>query len=107
MKEVVAAVHGAGGLAILAHPGDRLPADEWEAHLLRLVQWGLDGVECYYPAHDPAYTRACRAFCDTYGLCVTAGCDDHGGFAERVGDVHYTLGALSVDTDMLRLGKLI
>jgi len=107
MEEVTAAIHGAGGLAILAHPGERLPAGELGVHLRHLIDRGIDGLECYYPAHDPQFTRACLDFCHANGLCITAGSDDHGGFAERIGSVRYALGEMRADAGLLRLGKLL
>ena len=107
VEEITAAVHGAGGLAILAHPGEMLPKDELNTHLLRLAGLGIDGVECYYPAHSASVTRVCLNFCHAHGLCITAGSDDHGGFTEWVEGVHYGLGTLRVDVDALRLGKFI
>lgn len=105
--DVAAIIHGTGGLAILAHPGERLPSGELNVHLRQLIGQGLDGVECYYPAHDPAFTRACLDFCHAHDLCVTAGSDDHGRFTERIGAVRYALGELRVETGLLRLGNLV
>jgi len=107
VEEVTAAVHGAGGLAILAHPGNLLPADAFDMHLRQLAERGIDGVECYYPFHSPPVTRACLGFCHAHGLCITAGSDDHGGFTEWVDGVHYALGEVRVDAGVLRLGRLI
>jgi len=107
VEEVTGAIHASGGLAILAHPGDRLPEEGLIAHLRKLTERGIDGVECHYPAHKPATLRACLDFCSAHGLCVTAGSDDHGGFAEWVDGVHYALGEVRVDAGALRLGKLL
>ncbi|MCL2811111.1 MAG: PHP domain-containing protein [Clostridia bacterium] len=107
VEKITAAVHTAGGLAILAHPGEMLPKDELNTHLFRLAGLGIDGMECYYPAHSAAVLRTCLNFCHAHGLCITAGSDDHGGFTEWVGGVHYAMGALRVDTGALRLGGLL
>ena len=48
VKKLIAAIHAAGGLAVLAHP-----ACYWAISLERLVKklisYGLDGIEVYYP----------------------------------------------------------
>ena len=48
VKKLIAAIHAAGGIAVLAHP-----ACYWAISLERLVKklisYGLDGIEVYYP----------------------------------------------------------
>lgn len=48
VKKLIAAIHAAGGIAVLAHP-----ACYWAINLERLVKklisYGLDGIEVYYP----------------------------------------------------------
>ncbi len=106
VEEVARLIHEAGGVAILAHPGDRLPAEGLLSHVERLTALGIDGVECYYPAHSTELIQALIAFCIARGLCITAGGDDHGSFAEYTEGVHYALGELRVDTRLLRLAGL-
>jgi predicted metal-dependent phosphoesterase TrpH len=50
--EAIAAIRGAGGLAVLAHPG-RLHD---ESVIAELVEAGLDGLEVFYPSHGPGRT---------------------------------------------------
>ncbi|MGI8557731.1 MAG: PHP domain-containing protein [Solirubrobacteraceae bacterium] len=72
-------IHGAGGLAVWAHPF-------WDIHetpaalaaLGRFAEDGLDGVECFYPAHSEAQTRALHARAQELGLLCTGSGDFHG-----------------------------
>ena len=72
--EVVRAIHDAGGLASLAHPGLTRRDDA-------IAAWagdGLDAIEAYHSEHSPAdaarYVERARAL----GLLVTGGSDFHG-----------------------------
>lgn len=75
--EAIALVRGAGGVAVLAHPG-LLPAP-WRLRLVReLAALGLDGVEVEHPRHDSATRHALRELARELGLVVTGGSDFHG-----------------------------
>ncbi|MBI3998498.1 MAG: PHP domain-containing protein, partial [Armatimonadetes bacterium] len=71
--DAVRVIRAAGGLAVLAHPGwarnDTMISD--------LVAAGLDGIEVYYPDHDPATVRHYAAVAARHGLLVTGGTDFH------------------------------
>jgi predicted metal-dependent phosphoesterase TrpH len=81
--QVVASIHAAGGMAVLAHPARyrRSPEDliAAAAHI------GIDGVETYY-AYDnpnpwrtsPRQTEQVQRLSSTYGLLNTCGTDTHG-----------------------------
>ena len=76
----IAAIHAAGGLAIVAHPIQlRCPN---RLHLERVVrehvESGLDGIEAYHSDHSPEFTRICLDLARRLGLCVTGGSDFHG-----------------------------
>ena len=77
IREMIAFVHGMGGVAVLAHPGSRRP-DAQEAAFAEYVAAGLDGFEVWSPAHDPAYTYMLQQCCAERGLLMTAGSDWHG-----------------------------
>jgi 3',5'-nucleoside bisphosphate phosphatase len=74
--EAAEIIHGAGGVAVLAHPfWDLNDTDEVAALVDDL---NLDGVECFYPAHDRAQTRFLVELCRDRGLAMTASSDFHG-----------------------------
>jgi predicted metal-dependent phosphoesterase TrpH len=67
-------IHGAGGLAVLAHPGRQgdplaLPG---------LLRDGLDGLEVYHPSHSDADRLALQAVARRHDLLETGGSDNHG-----------------------------
>lgn len=79
-RDAIALIHGAGGVAVMAHPG-LVPLDEaaLDGRVTRLAQDdGLDGVEAYYSQHTPADTARFLALAARLGLLVTGGSDFHG-----------------------------
>ena len=73
--DAIEALHAAGGVAVLAHPGQWMP----DKVLKKLREQGLDGIECVCPSHPDYlvdyYLRICRA----HNLRATGGTDYHGG----------------------------
>jgi predicted metal-dependent phosphoesterase TrpH len=67
-------IHGAGGLAVMAHPG----LNRTDENIPELVEAGLDGLECFHSKHSASqaghYTRIAQEF----DLAVTGGSDCHG-----------------------------
>ena len=78
--EAIRLVHGAGGLAFLAHPGWTFRKDfgRFAPFLAELKGLGLDGVEVVYFQHDEATTLAVRAEATRLRLLESAGSDFHG-----------------------------
>jgi predicted metal-dependent phosphoesterase TrpH len=78
-EEGIALIHGAGGLAFLAHPGVyALPPRILESMVFKLARVGLDGVEVYYADHLPTDTAFLRRVVDEYDLLASGGTDFHG-----------------------------
>ncbi|TVQ39365.1 MAG: PHP domain-containing protein [Spirochaetaceae bacterium] len=79
LPEAAAAIHSAGGKAVVAHPMTLYLSINAAAE--RFAQWkdqGLDGLEAY---HAGARLNDClrlEAVADTLGLMVSAGSDFHG-----------------------------
>lgn len=74
MEEAVEMIVGAGGLPVLAHPG-QLKRDEL---IPELVEMGLEGLEVYYPSHSRFETNHYEEMARHYGLVATGGSDCHG-----------------------------
>jgi 3',5'-nucleoside bisphosphate phosphatase len=69
-------IHSAGGSAVLAHPFWDMDDPNEVAALIEDLD--LDGVECFYPAHDRAQTKFLLEVCRDRGLAATASSDFHG-----------------------------
>jgi hypothetical protein len=77
--ESIAMIHRAGGVAVLAHPGQLDPDYKIMPLLIsELVERGLDGLEVHYPAHPTEMRRRLLSLARKYGLVVTGGSDYHG-----------------------------
>jgi len=75
-SEATEIIHGAGGSAVLAHPFWDMDEPNEVAALIDDLD--LDGVECFYPAHDRAKTKFLLDVCRDRGLAATASSDFHG-----------------------------
>ncbi len=81
-KKVIEAIHNAGGIAVLAHP-----CCYWALSLeiltKRLISYGLDGMEVYYPYDGfrgviKFHSRKIpRKIAEKYNLIQTGGLDNH------------------------------
>jgi hypothetical protein len=74
--EAISLIHEAGGAAVLAHPFWDMDAPNEVAALIDDLD--LDGVECFYPAHDRAQTSFLLDVCSQRGLAATGSSDFHG-----------------------------
>lgn len=75
----IAAIHQAGGKAVMAHPYQvKLPDDQLEALVSKMKDQGLEGLECYYPKHTAEQVKFYLHLAEKYGLHITAGSDFHG-----------------------------
>jgi len=92
MRDAIAMVHAAGGLALLAHPGPAATRERLEA----LLALGLDGVEVKHPSHSPQDTARIRTLSEQLGLLPSGGSDWHGA-----GDGPRTIGMMHVPMEWL------
>ena len=72
--EIFERIHGAGGIASLAHPG-LVGHDEW---LPLFAGDGLDALEAYHSDHDASATTHYVTLAGRLGLLVSGGSDYHG-----------------------------
>lgn len=73
--EAVEAITDAGGLAVIAHPGDMPIIEELSKDLMN---YGLAGLEAYHRSHSPAIIEFHCTLAERLGLIVTGGTDFHG-----------------------------
>jgi predicted metal-dependent phosphoesterase TrpH len=79
VEEAIELIHGAGGLAVWAHPfWDISEAPAVLNAIGRFRQAGLDGVEAFYVTHTADQTRLLAEHCAQTGLLTTGSSDFHG-----------------------------
>ena len=86
-------IHGAGGIAVLAHPGKFGNTEEIEKY----VELGLDGVEVWSPFNTDEQTEELIALCKKKKLLMTGGSNFHGTYGEKT----VTLGSYSTPKEHL------
>ena len=72
--EVIDAIHQAGGLAVLAHPGE----SDAVALLDELIEAGLDGVEVFHSSNPRELQKQLLATAKAANILVTGGSDFRG-----------------------------
>lgn len=76
--EAIKAVRDAGGIAVIAHPGQLGNFDavgEW-------AEAGLEGIEAYHHSHTEEDMQRALELAGKYDLAVTGGSDFHGYYGE-------------------------
>lgn len=77
-KEAIKAIRDAGGVPVLAHPGqfnNYAAIPEW-------IAVGLEGIEIYNPSHDIRDEWRSQLLADEYDLIITGGSDFHGLYGD-------------------------
>lgn len=72
-QQAIEVVLQSGGVPVLAHPGRLKDYDV----IGELVEQGLQGLEVFYPTHEPMQVQYFRDRAKRYGLVMTAGSDFH------------------------------
>lgn len=93
VQEVIDEIHGAGGIAVLAHPGK---FDNF-AELEKYVSMGLDGVEVWCPENSDEQTDFLQNFCKKNKILMTGGSNFHGTYGRSA----VTIGAYSTPQEHL------
>ncbi|MEM9347324.1 MAG: PHP domain-containing protein [Planctomycetota bacterium] len=77
--KAIAAIHSAGGVAVLAHPVHLgLSNADLEHQVARLADLGLDGIETQHSDHEPNDIKQLTALAERFDLLTTGGSDYHG-----------------------------
>lgn len=74
-KECLDAIHDAGGLAFVAHPG---LGTTLRRRLGALLELPFDGIEAWHISHTPQMSHTFQALAQERSLLVTGGSDCHG-----------------------------
>jgi predicted metal-dependent phosphoesterase TrpH len=84
IADAIEVIHAAGGVAVWAHPfWDIDDADEVLSTIGRFVEWGLDGIEVFYPTHTEEHVALLYDTCVGRGLLTTGSTDFHSESHER------------------------
>ena len=82
-REAIDLINNTQGISVLAHPG-RMGED---ALIRELIDFGLQGIEIFYPAHTPEMVAHYLKVAADFKLIVTGGSDYHGAFSHtKMGD---------------------
>ena len=73
-SQAIDIIREAGGVAVLAHPGN----SKCDELIPELVKTGLQGIEVYHTDHSSAKARHYNEIARRYGLIATGGSDSHG-----------------------------
>ena len=101
-KRAIDLIKQAGGIPVLAHPmkiSHLITMDgenffgKLEKQLIKLKDWGLEGMECYYSSHLPQNTAQLVHLAKKYDLIITAGSDFH----DQQYDQSITIGGFKID----------
>ena len=90
-KDAIETILNCGGVPVVAHPGFSISVETIE----QLVKLGLQGIETYYPSHNPDQVRNFVAMAKKYDLVATGGSDYHGP-----GSGHERLGEMNVPEEV-------
>ncbi|MHA9739377.1 PHP domain-containing protein [Robinsoniella peoriensis] len=96
MEEAVDLIHAAGGIAVLAHPGQNLQGDY--AFLQQIVKMDLDGIEAYSSYHCRMEITYFIEIAQENNLLITCGSDFHGNTKPSI-----RLGGHGADEEMSAL----
>lgn len=78
-EESIRLIKEANGLASLAHPHTlKMSKEELDQFVGQLVEYGLDGIECFHSNHTPEMVEEYLNLAKKYNLLVTGGSDYHG-----------------------------
>lgn len=93
VKDVIEAIHTAGGIAVLAHP----VLSGCVEYLADYIEYGIDGIEVYHPSATEDEQAMLRKFASKNKLLTTGGSDFHGLYNEY----NVSLGDYSTPDDEL------
>ncbi len=106
LEEITAAIKKAGGVSVLAHPGNNLKADF--GIFDSMVKAGLQGVEVFSSYHTPQTCSYFLAKARQYNLLITCGSDFHGKTkpAIKLGQTGCTIDENEIKAQLIQCGLL-
>ena len=89
MAEAISAIRNAGGISVLAHPGQNLRGKKYL--LSSIIDIGIDGIETYSSYHSPEDCVYYREKAEANKLLITGGSDFHGKTKPSIHMGHFGL----------------
>ncbi len=74
LKDAIELILSSDGIPVLSHPG----ATKRDTLIPKMVEYGLQGIEVYYPTHRPEDIKRYKRLAKKYDLLITGGSDYHG-----------------------------
>ena len=94
-------IRTAGGVAVIAHPGQmKLTSRDLRRLVKKLKGHGLGGIEVWHPTHKPHQASAFLRICEDFDLVATGGSDFHGALTPDL-TLGRGFGDLEVPDDVL------
>ncbi len=78
--EAIEAIHDAGGLAFIAHPG---LGNTVRRRIAALLELPFDGIEAWHVSHTPGMVQTMQTLAGERGLLLTGGSDCHGNIKKE------------------------
>ncbi len=76
-EEAVTTIKEAGGIPVMAHPYRFIRNGELEGVVAHLVEYGLGGLEVYYPNYGKEVRQSIKDVAEKFDLICTGGSDYH------------------------------
>lgn len=77
-KDALKIIREAGGIPVLAHPGEIYKGLTTEKLIKEFKVYGLKGIEVFHPSHSNDEVNKFYNLAKKYGLLITGGSDFHG-----------------------------
>lgn len=103
VHEVIARIHQAGGIAVLAHPGEY---DSYDLLQQLARDHEIDGVEVWHPSNREGDEQLFSQTAQKYGLIMTGGTDFHGMYRKKSLPIGTCITPESELKKLIRLGSL-
>ena len=92
LEEAVKLIVSAGGTAVLAHPYRIIRNGELSNFVSRMVDYGLGGIEVYYPNYGKEVRQSIRLVANQHKLIITGGSDYHSEeYGAKIGSTNVIL----------------
>ncbi len=92
LRDAIELIASSDGVPVLSHPG----TTKRDTLIPKMVEYGLQGIEVYYPTHKPEDVKRYKRLAKKYDLLLTGGSDCHG---TRKPDI--ALGSIKIDDSLV------